>query len=177
MRGRGPGVNLEEAYGQRYVVVDDGTNDSSRAERPWCMEIRGKYGAIYPYGYDGRLAVRVDAKNLWKRFDAMELPVVQHGQIEKVYLFHAGSLDVIATMIQAKRRRQISPEMRAKLAERLKPDARTDSDQFSAPEERRILAQHARLTPKTEQGTFGPLSGPVSPVFPYQSTTVSGQEI
>lgn len=124
-QGDRPGVNLAKLCGDRYRVVDDGTEDPCREERPWCMEIRGKYGAIYPYGsthfMPELLAVRVDSPRIWIRdFDHLGLKVRQWGDFEKVFLFPVSMLDEIAGLIKAKRRRQVSPEQKAELLRRLK---------------------------------------------------------
>lgn len=124
-QGDQPGVNLAEFCGDRYKVVDDGTDDPCREERPWCMEIQGRYGAIYPYGsthfHPDLLAVRVDSPRIWMRdFDHLGLKVRQWGDDEKVFLFPVSMLDEIAGLIKARRRRQVSPEQKAELLRRLK---------------------------------------------------------
>lgn len=115
-----PLINLKAEYGGRYRVVDDGTDDSDRAERVWCMEIRGKYGAIYPHGTDGTLAVRVESARVARRFAPLGLQVVQRGDDEVVFLFAADLIDKMAALIRARRRRQVSPERRAQLAQHLR---------------------------------------------------------
>ena len=115
-----PVTNLQENYGSKYKVVDDGTNDPCRAERVWCQEIRGKYGAIYPYGYDGSLAVRIEAKTKVKnnarakKLESEGFPVIQLGDCEIVFKFEPARFDYIAELIKARKRRHLSPEQRAK---------------------------------------------------------------
>lgn len=115
-----PLINLKSQYGDRYRVVDDGTDDRDRAERVWCMEIRGKYGAIYPHGADGTLAVRVESARVARRFTSLALKVAQRGDDEVVFVFTADLIDKVGALIRARRRRQVSPERRAQLAEGLK---------------------------------------------------------
>lgn len=134
-----PLINLKAEYGGRYQVVDDGTDDSDRSERIWCMEIRGKYGAIYPHGADGTLAVRVESARVARRFASLALRVAQRGDDEVVFVFTPALIDQVAALIRARRRRQVSPERRAQLAENLKRArervAQLDSKAVSACEE------------------------------------------
>ena len=113
-------INLRQFCGDRYRVVDDGTDDSDRSERIGCQEIRGKHGAIYPYGRNGSLAVRVESSRIAARVEALGLKVIQRGDFETVFLFESKQLKEIAAMIQAQKRRQLSPEEKAKLVARLK---------------------------------------------------------
>lgn len=114
-----PVTNLQEKYGSKYKVVDDGTNDTCRDSRVWCQEIRGRHGTIYPYGYNGSLAVRFDSKtkaktNAWaKRLKKEGFPVIQRGGWEIVFKFESAQIDYIADLIKAKKRRHLSPEQKA----------------------------------------------------------------
>lgn len=125
-------THLQALAGQRYRVVDDGTADPCREERPWCQEIRGRYGAIYPYARDGRLAVRIEAPRIAARAEAWGYPAIQRGEAELVLVFPARDLDRVAALIRAQRRRRLSPEQRASLLKRL---GRADSKPVSVPEE------------------------------------------
>jgi len=113
-----PVINLQEKYGSKYKVVDDGTDDPVREERIWGQEIPGKYGTIYPYGYDGSLSVRFDSKtkaktNAWaKRLEKEGFPVIQRGDWEIVFKFNPAQIDYIAELIQAKKRRYLNPEQK-----------------------------------------------------------------
>jgi hypothetical protein len=113
-------TNLQEKYGHKYKVVDDGTDDACRAERVWCQEIRGRRGVIYPYGYNGSLAVRFDSKTKSKtaawvtRLLAEGYALVQCGDWEVIFKFDPSKFEYFAGLIQAKRRRRLTPEQRAK---------------------------------------------------------------
>lgn len=82
-------IDLRELFGERYRVVDDGTDDCDRSERLGCQEIRGKHGAIYPYGRNGSLAVRVESSRISARIESLGLKVIQRGDFETVFLFAA----------------------------------------------------------------------------------------
>lgn len=113
-------TNPKQSYGSRFVVRDDGTNDPEKSERIWAMEILGKHGTMYPYGYDGTLAVRVESRRLAKKLEAMGYQVRQRGDWEVVFLFPLKDFELIAGLVGARKRRQLGPEARAKLVERLK---------------------------------------------------------
>lgn len=113
-------TNLKSLCSDRYRVIDDGTDDSERSERVWCLEIPGRHGAIYPHGHGGSLAVRVDSARIAKRFQTLNLKVIQRGDDETVFIFDPRLLDRVAALIVAKRRRRLSPEARAKATERLR---------------------------------------------------------
>lgn len=113
-------VNLSERYGKVYKVRDDGTEDSCRENRIWCQEIRGKYGVIYPFSNVGQLAVRVVSKTRIKnslvaaRLIKEGYKCVQQGDWEQVFVFEQAKFTSVATLIQAKKRKRLSPENKAK---------------------------------------------------------------
>jgi hypothetical protein len=112
-------TNLQEKYISKYKVVDDGTDDPVREERVWGQEIPGKYGAIYPCGYDGSLSVRIESKTKVrnnpraKRLEAEGFAVIQRGDWEIVFKFDPAQIFYIAGVIKAKKRRHLSPEQKA----------------------------------------------------------------
>jgi hypothetical protein len=114
-------TDLKKLAGQKYRVVDDGTDDSNRAERVWCYEIRGKYGKIYPQGWNGDLAVCTYGWRVGSKIAASGFPQISGppGCGEAVFRFPPGDLDRVAAIIKAGRRRQANPERRARLAETL----------------------------------------------------------
>lgn len=109
-------TNLKQLCGGRYKIVDDGTHDGNRAERMWCQEIQGRYGAIYPHGWDGSLAVRVDRPRAVRKVRALGYPVASDGEAEVVFVFPPSDIDRVARLIRARRRRRLSPEQRARQA-------------------------------------------------------------
>lgn len=118
-------TNLKSLCGDRYRVVDDGTDDEDRAERVWCQEIPGRHGTIYPHDRGGSLAVRVESTRVAKRVRALGLRVVQAGDFETVFVFDPKLLDHIAALVSAKKRRHLSPAARARATERLRTLADT----------------------------------------------------
>ena len=113
-------TNLMKEYGDIYKVIDDGTDDSNRDEHVWCQEIRGRHGIIYPYGYNGALAVRFDSKtksktNTWAmRLKSEGFQIIQRGDWEVVFRFPPSQINYIATLIKARKKRHLTAEGRAK---------------------------------------------------------------
>lgn len=115
-------TDLKKLAGNRYCVRDDGTADADRSERIWCLEIRGKHGRIYPQGWNGDLAVCADSWRIGKRLAAMghkQISGPKTGCTEAVFRFPPADLDRVAEVIQAKKRRHLSPEARVKAVKAL----------------------------------------------------------
>lgn len=117
-------INLREYYGKQYKIFLDESweymENKSEEEKPWCYELRGKYGLIYPYD-DSTLAVMVTSESIkgrLKRNFKGRVATFWDGDGEGVFLFDPGLIYEIAEMIRARRRRQLSPEAKEKLANR-----------------------------------------------------------
>ncbi|OGS08031.1 MAG: hypothetical protein A2270_03020 [Elusimicrobia bacterium RIFOXYA12_FULL_51_18] len=132
-------IHLQGILGDKYKVFDDGTDDSCRAERVGCQEIRGRYGAIYAYS-DDTLAVRAESRRVGKKIESLGYKVCQRGDFEVVLLFPLTDFGKIAAIIKAQKRRQINPEQRTLLVARFnKTGKRPAADSFRpdfGPEER-----------------------------------------
>lgn len=127
-------MNLKERYGDVYRVVDDGTNDSDKVERVNCQEIRGLYGKIYPWSND-LLAVYTTSAKIGKRLERMGFQVRQRGEYEMVLVFHPEMFELVAGIIQARKKRTLSETQRASLLARLKKpkDMVVSADSLVAP--------------------------------------------
>jgi hypothetical protein len=107
----------------KYKVYKDKAKDLVSEEKEkqlFKYELRGKYGEIYPYGYDESLAVYVNSPKIVsiikKRFN---LEILQKGDYETVFKFYSDLLEKIADLIKAKKKRVISNEFKSKLLQRL----------------------------------------------------------
>jgi len=107
----------------KYKVYKDKAKDLVSEEKEkqlFRYELRGKYGEIYPYGYDESLAVYVNspkiASIIKKRFN---LEILQKGDYETVFKFYPNLLEEMAELIKAKKKRIISNEFKSKLLQRL----------------------------------------------------------
>jgi hypothetical protein len=107
----------------KYKVYKDkvkGLVPEEKETQLFRYELKGKYGEIYPYGYDESLAVYVNspkiASIIKKRFN---LEILQIGDYEIVFKFHPDLLEKIGELIKAKKKRNISKDLKSKLLERL----------------------------------------------------------
>lgn len=111
-------TNLRAFAGDRYRVQDDGTQDAMRSERAWCLEIPGAHGRIYPLGANGDLGVWTASARIAARLAGMGLRLVQGGE-ESAFRFPPARFEQVAALIQARKRRQLTPEQRVARAARL----------------------------------------------------------
>ena len=91
---------------------------------PWRLRIRGRRGHIVPWDGD-RLAAFVCGTNMVRRADRLPFAETVQGHAgpgatELVIAFDPDHLDDVATLIQARRRRKLSPEVRARVIQRLR---------------------------------------------------------
>ena len=122
-------VNLRERFGDRYKVrceesyyADRGAG--ARKEDPWLMILLGRYGHIFPWG-GTTLAASVDGHPMIagrvRRMDCCR--VVQDGDFgELTVAFDVEHFDRVAKVMRARRRprRTLTPEQRARLADRMR---------------------------------------------------------
>jgi len=107
----------------KYKVYKDkakGLVPEEKETQLFRYELKGKYGEIYPYGYDESLAVYVNSPKIVsiikKRFN---LEILQKGDYEIVFKFYPNLLKEMAELIKAKKKRVISNEFKSKLLQRL----------------------------------------------------------
>lgn len=112
-------TNLKAAFGERFQVRDDGTGDGEKVERVWGQEIPGRHGVLYPFGLNGSLAVRVEGSRRIRRATTMGWRLVQDGDLEAVFVLDPKDAARAAVLIQARRRRVLTPDQRATVAARL----------------------------------------------------------
>lgn len=125
-------TNLRQTFGDRYRVVDDGTDDADRAGRIWCQQIPGRHGVIYPHADRGTLAVTVLSDRIAKSLRKLGMKVVQAGEEETTFVFDPKLLDQVALLVGSKKRRRLSPEARERATARLKGLVGVRSGPFSS---------------------------------------------
>lgn len=99
-----------------FVVRGDGSYDPREAEYVWSLEIPCKFGIIYPWGHEFLVACCEGHGRIAGKFKRMGLEMVQYNASFK---FHVDKLPEIQKIMGARRRRTLTPEQRAKAAERL----------------------------------------------------------
>ena len=118
-------IDLKKRYGKKYrIFMDEAwsvetaeSNPDKVKEKPWYYEIIGKYGTIYLYGTN-KLAVRITANRVKARIkteyhDILELHL--EAEDESVFLFNPVNFEIVASLIKARKRKQLSGEHRSKL--------------------------------------------------------------
>jgi hypothetical protein len=126
---------------------------------PWYYQIPCDFGIIYPHGAD-TLALEIDYHNPTAN-RVLKIPgtrLSQDGDFEKTILFSLSLFDQVAEIVKPKRRRVLTPEQRAALAEagsatRFQKDR--GSDRPNGPE-----------TDPGDEGGGGPAPGQMSPDLP-----------
>jgi hypothetical protein len=115
-------INLLALFGRDYRITFDPAYDPFHVPKdkldPWMMQIPCERGIIYPFGGD-RLAVEIDYRGPTARAVGALPGVVLHqdGDREKTFLFPLALFDKVAALVQPRKRRRLSPERRAALAE------------------------------------------------------------
>lgn len=113
-------LNLRELFGETYRI---GFEESYYAERtrhtiddPWLQIIPGTYGHIYPHGGE-LLAVSTHRRGriAKKLIDLPGVVVVQSGDDGINATFPLSVFDDVASLIGARKRRNVSPEQRERL--------------------------------------------------------------
>ncbi len=118
-------TDLKKRFGKKYKVFMDEAwevessqaNSDKAKDKPWYYEIRGKYGVIYLYGTN-KLAVRITAKRIKSRIkieykDILKLYI--EAKDESIFLFNPENFELVAKLVKARKRKQLSVEHKAKL--------------------------------------------------------------
>lgn len=114
-------MNLEEKYGRKYrVFIEDAykaeTTPNKSADKWRYMELRGKYGYVYPYSStqlafavtSSKLAPKLSRRAGWK--------TVQNADDVTVFFVPDEDVNFALSTLKLFRRRIVSEETRAKMA-------------------------------------------------------------
>jgi site-specific DNA-adenine methylase len=123
-------IDLNKLYGKKYrMFMDEAwyietaeSNPDKMKDRHWYYEIRGKYGKIYLYGVD-KLAVMITANRIKSRIKTEYKDILSlylEAEDESIFLFDPEYFEVVAKIIKAKKKRQITDEQRYLIIERTK---------------------------------------------------------
>jgi hypothetical protein len=113
-------IDLKDRAGDRYRITLDPSAalDPSHEERPWFYRVPGRKGTetfnfIGVHGAN-ELFITSNRSGLFRRLIAIPgSSIRQQGQSEISVVFAPEHLDLAAAIIQAQRRRRLSPEARA----------------------------------------------------------------
>jgi hypothetical protein len=117
--------DMKRRFGKKYKIfmdeaweVEDSQSNSDKVkDKPWYYEIHGKYGAIYLYGKD-KLAVRITANRIKSRIKAEYKDILSlylEAEDESIFLFNLDNFEIVAKLIKARRKKQLSDQERVRL--------------------------------------------------------------
>jgi len=115
-------IDLQERFGARYRLrrEADGATwyDTPEDERVWLLELPCRYGVIYPHGGEILAAV---VTGRYARQQVAALPCIRsrRGDAELVITFSVEDAEQVLAILKPRRRRQLSPEDRARKATQL----------------------------------------------------------
>ena len=92
-------------------------NPSKVKDKPWYYEIQGKYGTVYLYGVN-KLAVRITGNRIKSRIKTEYgniLSLYLEAENESIFLFNPENFEIVAQLIKARRKKQISEKERLRL--------------------------------------------------------------
>jgi hypothetical protein len=118
-------IDLKRRFGKKYRIFmdeawkaeDSQSNPDKVKDKPWYYEIRGKYGVIYLYGAN-KLAVRITGNRIKSRIKTEYrniLSLYLEAEDESIFLFNPENFEIVAKLIKARRKRQISEKERLRL--------------------------------------------------------------
>lgn len=130
MSGEPTCVNLQERFGRRYRVrweADGRTKTKWRKEEwPWLMEIRCRYGVVFPRGGDVLGAITTRPR-IGRRLRALQCVLTARGDAETAVTFYARDAAAVFRLLRPFRRRQVTPMERERLCALLAVRAPLDS--------------------------------------------------
>jgi len=113
-------INLKKKYGDRFRIAYDESRPTNR-DQPWYQIIRCRGGhEIFPHG-DNDFSVSLDnAPRLSKRLQAIGCRLHQSGNDGDTLLFNVELFDQVADIVKPYRKKRLSPEHKAALADRMR---------------------------------------------------------
>lgn len=118
-------IDLKRRFGKKYRIFmdeawkaeDSQSNPDKVKDKPWYYEIRGKYGVIY-LNEANKLAVRITGNRIKSRIKTEYrniLSLYLEAEDESIFLFNPENFEIVAKLIKARRKRQISEKERLRL--------------------------------------------------------------
>ena len=113
-------LDLKKMYGEVYkIVLDESASGQDRADRLWYQQIPCKYGHICVFGRE-LLGAHAAGRRRAGRLAALPgVTVRQRGDSEVNVSFPPEVFPAVAALLQARKRRKVSPEQARAGAKRL----------------------------------------------------------
>ncbi len=118
-------IDMKKRFGKKYRVFmdeawnaeDSQSNPDKVKDKPWYYEIRGNYGIVYLYGVN-MLAVRITGNRIKSRIKTEYTDILSlylEAQDDSIFLFNPDNFEIVAGLIKARKRKQISEQERMRL--------------------------------------------------------------
>jgi hypothetical protein len=111
-------IDLQARFGKRYRIgwEADGAAKPQwpRDEWPWLMELRCRYGRVYPKGGE-ILQAMTDRPRIGAQLRNLPCVLKAHGDDEVVVHFHVDDIGQVLALLKPYRRRQLSEAQRVRL--------------------------------------------------------------
>jgi hypothetical protein len=111
-------INLAERFGRRYRVSFEAGGATkgqwAREDWPWLMEIRGRYGVVYPKGGE-ILQGMTDRPRMGRKLRALPCVRSVRGDAETIITFRVADAEQVFALLKPYRRRQMSETERERL--------------------------------------------------------------
>ncbi len=126
-------IDLKSVAGDRYrIIVDPSAEfDTDRVSKLWFLRIPCRYGFVSVHGTDTLAAWTGSRKMIARLIEVPGVRVHQRGDAEARVLFHLKQFEVVADLLQARRRRHLSPKARSLATARIlasRPDRHSGPD-------------------------------------------------
>lgn len=111
-------INLQERFGKRYRVGFE-ANSATRyqwpeGDRAWLLEVRCRYGSVYPKGGE-ILQAMTPRPRLGAKLRALPCVLTARGDADTVVTFHVDEAPAVFALLKPYRRRQVSASERERL--------------------------------------------------------------
>lgn len=102
-------VDIKKLYGDDYVVYYDISYkceplNRREIEKPWCAELRGKNGMVYPYN-SSDLVIYTDNKSLRRKLKS-KLQILQYGDFEGAFRCPQDKFKTFVPFLELKKKRR-----------------------------------------------------------------------
>jgi len=111
-------IDLQQRFGRRYRIGWEAGGATRfqwpEAERLWLMELRCRYGMVYPHGGEILAAVGRGPRTCAK-LRALPCVLSARGDLETVVTFHVDHIEQVLAILKPYRRRQVSEAEKERL--------------------------------------------------------------
>jgi hypothetical protein len=114
-------IDLQARFGKRYRIGWEAGGATKgqwpEADRPWLMEIRCRFGRIFPKGGE-ILQAMTDRPRMGTKLRALPCVLAARGDLETVVTVHVDDIDQVLALLRPYRRRQAGTPSAKQIAAR-----------------------------------------------------------